>query len=693
MNIETVFLVPLNRSIAAGWLILAVLLLRFLLKKAPKKVRVWLWGLVGVKLVMPVSIKSIFSLIPSAETVTQEFLYEPAAGFQSGVESVDAVLAPVLQAGLTPDHVTSANPAQILCAIAGILWLIGIGVLLLYSVVSYTALRIRLRYAVHLRADIWKYEAGTTPFVLGVLRPRIYLPFSMQESALDHVLAHEYAHIRRGDPVIRLVGWMISCLYWFHPLVWVAYILLCRDIELACDEHVLQTLDEDGRKAYSHALLEQSVGIKRVRPAACPLSFGERDIGRRIRNILQYKKPELWTVVVCAVLCIVVAVCFLTDPYMASDPAKVVGPYDISGLGGDFLQSGNEAYAVGANAYGMPVFEDHRAAYSAFLSEYAAGIEEIRITWELKPISRKNYADYKVYGWQTLCTDEELNRQCHQVTLFFDLYENSFDKTVRTNASPTLPAEMDTDLTQEVSQAQQVLATFPVKNINEMQVYPAQKARQFLPEGAVCTEVSVSGTVLYMDYRYNGYRYIVMYHTDGVVDAVISPVGTWSPEDVPVWYVSSEAPGKVELSYSSEGVYQTMNHILRYTGGEFLGMGIALSYMPEDGSYYEQIILSGDRLTVVSSEGKILYDGTGPTESHYAHSSLLKRLDDWWAGVPEEAIPAYTDSEDMAVYSWYAEEERPVYSIWCFHGVPTWFAEGEMDRVYTLEPFNGNEGA
>ncbi len=692
MNIETIFLLPLNRSIAAGWMILAVIILRFLLKNAPKNIRVWLWAMVGVRLVTPFSIKSVFSLIPSAETVPENFLYDASPAIQSGIESIDGALTPSMQTIFSPQPMTSANPAQILCAIAGFLWLIGIGVLLLYSVVSYTALRVRLRYAVHLRANIWQCEAGTTPFVLGVLRPRIYLPFSLQESALDHVLAHEFAHIRRGDPMIKLVGWMIACFYWFHPLVWVAYILLCRDIELACDEHVLQTLDEAGKKAYSHALLDQSVDRKYARLAACPFSFGERDVGRRIRNILQYKKPALWLVLVCVVLCLVVAVCFLTDPDMMSDPSKVVGPYDISGLGGDFLQSGNEAYAVGANAYGMPVFEDHRTAYSAFLSEYAAGIEEIRITWGLKPLSRRNYADYKVYGWQTLCTDEELTRQCHQVTLFFDLYENSFDKTVRANVPPTLPSEMDTDLTQELAQAQQVLATFPVKNTKEMQVYSAQKAQRFLPEGAVCSEVSASGAVLYIDYQHNGYRYIVMYHTDGVVEEVISPIGVWSPGDVPVWYVSSEAPGKVELSYSSEGVFQTMNHILRYTGGEFLGMGMALSYMPKDGSYYEQIILSGDRLTVISSEGKTLYDGTGPAESHYTHSSLLKRLDDWWAGVPEEAIPAYTDSSDMAVYSWYAEEEWPIYSIWCFHGVPTWFAEGEMDRVYTLEPFDGNEG-
>ncbi len=685
MTLETLFLVPLNRSIAAGWLILTVLALRLLLVKAPKQPRVWLWGLVGLRLAMPVSLKSALSLIPSVQTVPQEFLYDPTPAVQSGIPAVDAVVEPILQGSLAPEPVMSANPAQILCFVAGSLWLAGCAGLLLYSLISYLLLRRRLRCAVRLHGDIWQCESVSVPFVLGVLRPRIYLPYTLTADAQEYVLAHEYAHIERRDPLVKAVGWLLVCLYWFHPLVWVAYALLCRDIELACDERVLHRLGDAARKAYSHALLEQSTGRRQRMAGVCPLAFGEGSVRQRIVNILRYKKPAVWITVLCILLCAVLAVCFLTDPAAAADPAKVVGPYDVTGLGGDFLHSGNDAYAVGANAYGMPVFLDHRAAYSAFLSEYAAGIEELRTVWKLDPISKKNYSHYKIYGWQTPCADEELNRQCYQVTLFFDLYENSFDMTVRTPAQPTLQAaemQADFDLSDEAAQLPQVLEAFPPRVTKDVQTWPTSAAAPFIPEGAVCTEVSAIGQVVYIDYRYEDYRYLVAYKTDGTVEATISQPDVWTPGGIPMCIVNSAASGKIKyLNATDERMIQ------EYTGGEFLGMGIALSYMPEDGSYYETIRLCGDRLTVISSGGETLYDGGEPVVSRYSHGALLTLLSEAHTGVPEEAIPVYKGVDEMAVYTWYEQgSEEPAYSVWCFHGRPTWFAERTVSRIYTLDP-------
>lgn len=684
MNWDTVFLIPFNRAVAAGWLILAVILLRLVFTRAPKQLRIWLWGIVGLRLVSPVSVQSVFSLIPSTDTVTEDFLYEAIPSVQSNVPVLDRMVNTALQqsGSLTPQQPVSANPAQILCYIAGVLWVVGMAGLFLYSVASFIALKLRLRYAVRRRENIYECEKVSVPFVFGVFKSRIYLPFGLNESVLEHVIAHEYAHIHRRDPLVKLIGWLIACIFWFYPPVWIAYALFCRDIELACDENVLRRMDSADKKAYSQALLEQS--LKRNRPAQgfCPLAFGEGDIRQRIRSIIRYRKPAVWVGCICAVLCLVVAVCFLTDPVASPDPAKVVAPYDASALGGDFLKSGNATYAVGANAYGMPVFKDHCAAYSAFLRDYSDGIEVIRQAWKLDPISKKSYPMYKTYGWQTSCADAELNHQCYQVTLFFDLYENSFQKAPASLAPPTQPMEMDTDLSQEAAQLPQVLNAFPIAENGGSKSWSPVEAVQFIPEGAVCLDVSAIGKTLYIDYHHNGYRYIMAYSQDGTVEATISEYGAWSPGGMPIWIVNSTAPGKVKhLNATVE--YMVQN----YTGGEFLGMSMGLSYMPKDGSFYESIRLCGDRLTVISSEGEVLYDGITPTVSSYSHGALLSLLSEEWTGIPETEIPVYKNANEMAVYSWYreGEPEYPAYSIWCFHDKPVWFAERDMLRIYKLE--------
>lgn len=309
---ETVFLTLLNRSIAAGWLVLAVVVLRWLLKRAPKSVHCLLWGLVGLRLVLPWSIESAWSLLPSAETISPEILYSPAPEIRSGVPFLNQAVNPALSQSMAPNPANSVNPLQIVSLAAAWVWIAGMAALALYSAVSYVRLRRRVVQAVRLRDNLWQSEHVDTPFILGLFRPRIYLPFHMEAQSMAHVLAHEQAHLKRLDHWWKPLGFLLLTVYWFQPLLWLAYALLCRDMELACDERVLRELGTARRKEYAEALLACSAARHTV--AACPLAFGEVGVKRRIKNVLHYRKPALWLLVLALAVLAVTAVCFLTDP-------------------------------------------------------------------------------------------------------------------------------------------------------------------------------------------------------------------------------------------------------------------------------------------------------------------------------------------------------------------------------------------
>ena len=309
---EAVFIRLLNMSIAANWVILTVVFLRAILKKAPKSIRQILWAIVGVRLVLPFSPESFLSLIPSAETVSPDILYAETPEIHSGISAFNTYINPVISESLSPSAYVSVNPMQIIAYIASVVWIIGMIALLLYSVISYVRLRRRVVDAVILRDNFWQSEKVASPFVLGVFRPRIYLPFGMDDESMAYVVAHEQAHIRRHDHWIKPFGFLLLTVYWFNPLIWLAYILLCRDIELACDERVVKQMNDADKRAYSKALLTCSVDRRSI--AACPLAFGEVGVKQRIRNVLNYKKPAFWIVIAALASCVVVAVCFLTNP-------------------------------------------------------------------------------------------------------------------------------------------------------------------------------------------------------------------------------------------------------------------------------------------------------------------------------------------------------------------------------------------
>ena len=314
-----IFLGFLNRSLAAGILILAVVLVRLVFKKAPRWLLCALWALAAVRLVCPVSIESVLSLIPSAEPVQPEIIVSAQPAITSGIPAVDAIVNPPLAAAFTPSPAQSANPLQIWTFLAACVWLAGIAALLLYAAVSALRLRLRVRTAVRLEGKVYQSEFVSSPFILGVIRPRIYLPFGLEAGAQAMVLAHERAHLRRGDQLWKPLGYLILAAYWFNPLCWLAYILFCRDIEAACDEKVVRELGEGCKAAYSRALLACSAPKKLI--TACPLAFGETGVKSRIKSVLNYKTPAFWLVLAAVLASVAVAVCFLTDP-KREDPAQ-----------------------------------------------------------------------------------------------------------------------------------------------------------------------------------------------------------------------------------------------------------------------------------------------------------------------------------------------------------------------------------
>ena len=310
--LKTMFLKLMNMSISASWLVLAVLVLRFVLKKAPKWVNVVLWGIVAVRLIWPFSIESALSLIPSTETIPMNIEMAARPAIDSGIDVVNSAVNPIISASFTPNPGASANPLQIWIPLASVIWLLGMVVMALYTAVSYFRLYRMLNTAVRYEKNIFQSENVTTPFVLGMFRPKIYLPFQIAEGDLAHVVAHEQAHISRKDHWWKPFGFLLLTIHWFNPLMWLAYVMLCRDIELACDEKVIKELDNEQRANYTQALVDCSVNRRMI--AACPLAFGEVGVKDRVKTIMNYKKPAFWLILVAMILCAIVAVCFLTDP-------------------------------------------------------------------------------------------------------------------------------------------------------------------------------------------------------------------------------------------------------------------------------------------------------------------------------------------------------------------------------------------
>lgn len=306
------FLHVVNISISASWLVLAVLLARLVLKRAPKWAHVLLWGIVGVRLIFPFSLESALSLIPSAETISPTILTDGIHRVYTGFPTLNQSINPVLSQAATSTTDAAPNLLEIWLPVLAVLWFFGVAALLGWSAVSYLRLQRRVDTAVQLEDNLYQSEAVLSPFVLGLVHPRIYLPFYLDQDTMEHVVSHERAHIQRRDHWWKPLSFVLLSVYWFNPLLWLAYLLLCRDIELACDEKVVRGMEPRQRADYSQALL--SCSVRRPAIAACPLAFGEVGVKQRVKSVLRYRRPTVLAVSASLVVCTIVGVCFLTNP-------------------------------------------------------------------------------------------------------------------------------------------------------------------------------------------------------------------------------------------------------------------------------------------------------------------------------------------------------------------------------------------
>ena len=379
------FLAIFNIAITAGWLVLAVLVARVLLKNAPGWAKCALWAIVGLRLIWPFELESILSLVPSAQTLPPAELYDYTPEIHTGIYAVNATINPVFTETFLSGPQNSVNPLQVVVMVASVLWIIGMVAMAGYALVSYLRLRHRVSVSMPAGEGVYLCDIISSPFILGLVKPKIYLPSNLPQEQWDAILSHERAHLARRDHWWKPLGFALLTVSWFHPLLWVAYVLLCRDVEVACDEKVIRALSPEAKKAYSQTLLECSMPRKWI--TACPLAFGETSVKQRIKAVLHYKKPTLWIIIATLVICSVLAVCFLTDPL--DDPGQpwVATSETISNKQYVYTKPGaGSAFYI--NIYSDGTFQYYAGMYSSHI-----GLGD----WELK--------DSKLYLYDTTLTN------------------------------------------------------------------------------------------------------------------------------------------------------------------------------------------------------------------------------------------------------------------------------------------------
>jgi len=322
------FLSILNMSITASYVIIFVMLIRLSLKKAPKIISYVLWGVVAFRLVIPFSFESIFSLMPrnaNAVLIPHDIIYQQNPQINSGIEVVDSFVSQLLP---IPVSGASANPLLIYTEIGAYIWVLGIIGLLVYSFVCIFILKKQLKSAELIKKNIFEAKNLKTPFVLGLIRPKIFLPVGLNVEERDYILLHEQTHIHRKDHVIKTVAFLILSVHWFNPLIWIAFILMSTDMELSCDERVLKEMNEDIKKPYANSLLSLATGRHILKGS--PLAFGEGNIKERIKNVMNYKKPGFWVVGIAIIIVIGIGIGLMTNPINAKEPSDFSDIYEIS---------------------------------------------------------------------------------------------------------------------------------------------------------------------------------------------------------------------------------------------------------------------------------------------------------------------------------------------------------------------------
>ena len=322
-----IFIDLFNMSITASYLVLAVVVARLLLKKAPKWINCLLWALVGIRLICPFSFESALSLIPSSQTIS---VNNTSTGrpftFQSGVPAVDININEYLGDKYYEGVTVPANTFSDMTNVLAIVWLVGLFAMLLYGSISYLRLHKKIGASILLNNNIYYCDNIDTPFILGFFKPKIFVPSGITDEQISYIALHEKAHLKRKDHWWKPLGFILLSVYWFNPVMWIAYILLCRDIETACDEKVIKNMPNNEKKGYSETLVSCSVQRRLV--MACPLAFGEVGVKQRIKSVLNYKKPAFWMIIFSVLLVAVVVACFLTNPDRNSSSIGIIGGAD-----------------------------------------------------------------------------------------------------------------------------------------------------------------------------------------------------------------------------------------------------------------------------------------------------------------------------------------------------------------------------
>lgn len=394
---EKVFVEVLNMGLTATWVVFAVLAVRALCHKAPRSLTVGLWALVGLRLVCPFLAESILSLIPSAEIVSPDILLAEQPKIHTGVWVLNSTVNPYLSEHLTPTLGDSANPMQIVAFIATIVWIVGMAVMFAYSLGSYLWLRHKTKVSLSYRDAIYFCDSVATPFVFGVLKPRIYIPSGMDESRLESVIAHETAHLKRKDHWWKTIAFFLLSVYWFHPLLWVSYFLFSKDMERACDERVVRELEPEARKNYAEALVACSLQKRMM--LTCPLAFGEVGVKNRVKSVLNYKKPAVWIVAVTVVAGIAIAVCFLTNPVSDANWEVISRPntggnvFDIGVIGG-----ADGPTTVVAGGFSSPRYGTDEEGLYVFIWQLAEGSYSCCV----KEKTKEGYTNEELWGMQSI---------------------------------------------------------------------------------------------------------------------------------------------------------------------------------------------------------------------------------------------------------------------------------------------------
>ncbi|MBE6590833.1 MAG: M56 family metallopeptidase [Ruminococcaceae bacterium] len=429
-----VFVKLFNMSISASYLVLAVLLLRLLLKKAPKWINLVLWSTVAVRLISPFSFESVLSLLPVSEVVSPNVMTDPSPSINSGIPIINNAINPIVSQSSPISGIgTSVNPLQLIISILTSLWLLGVFLMLGYGIISYFRIKRRVSTAVLLSDNVYQCEKVISPFILGIIKPKIFIPYNLDASTLSHVLEHERAHVYRKDHLWKPFAFLLLSIYWFNPLMWLAFCLLCRDIELACDERVIKKLSRDLRADYSQALLRCSVNRRLV--SSCPLAFGEVSVKKRVTSILNYKKPAFWLIFAAIVGLIGLALCFLTDPVapnnsgikslslrsinsesfeISLDYSYPTGGYSVaavSAIEGEYCGDGLVEYDGSLGTYRLLVRFGDTEPSKDFCERFPAGkaveIKSSDITLKAKRVHPEDHGFYLYLGFDTPITTEE----------------------------------------------------------------------------------------------------------------------------------------------------------------------------------------------------------------------------------------------------------------------------------------------